>query len=68
MGLIREFLANCCEAQEQSKMFHYAWLLLSIVLVAWELPMESQFPSSMIDLPEVATYTSLWETKDMERV
>ena len=36
--LCREFLENCCKAQEQGKNFHYAWLLLSIVLVAWELP------------------------------
>lgn len=33
-----EFLESCREAQELSKTFHYAWLLLSIVLVAWELP------------------------------
>lgn len=31
------FLANCCEEQELRKTFHYTWLLLSIVLVAWEL-------------------------------
>lgn len=36
--LCSEFLANCHEAQDESKTFHYAWLLLSIVLVAWELP------------------------------
>lgn len=29
-----EFLENCHEAQEKRKMFHYAWLLLSIVLIA----------------------------------
>jgi len=36
-----EFLTNCHEAKELSKTFHYAWLLLSIVLIAWELPEDS---------------------------
>jgi len=38
------FLTNCREAQEQGKTFHYAWLLLSILLVVGELPEGSQFP------------------------
>jgi len=62
--LCGEFLANCHEAQEQGKKFHYAWLLLSIVLVAWELLEDSQFPSIALDLPEAAKYASLWVTKD----
>lgn len=36
--LCGEFLSNCREAEEQAKTFHYVWLLLSIVLMAWELP------------------------------
>ena len=36
--LCQEFLANCREAKDETKLFHYAWLFLSIVLVAWELP------------------------------
>lgn len=35
--LCSEFLANCHKARDESKTFHYVWLLLSIVLVAWEL-------------------------------
>lgn len=38
------------------------------MLVAWELPEESQFPSIMLDLLEAVKYTSLWETTDVERV
>lgn len=49
-------------------MFHYAWLFLSIVLVAWELPEESQFLSVSLDLPKVVKYASLWETKDAEHI
>jgi len=63
-----EFLENCRKAQEKSKTFHYMWLLLSIVLVAWELPEESQFPSVMPDLPEAVKYASMWATKDTKRV
>lgn len=49
-------------------MFHYAWLLLSIVVVAWELPEDSQFPLIASDLPGAAKFASLWATKDPERV
>jgi len=41
----QEFLTNCREAQEEGKTFHYAWFLLSILLVTGELPEDSQFPS-----------------------
>jgi len=61
-----EFLGNCHEAQELSKTFHYAWLLLLIVLVAWEVPKDSQFPSLTPDLLEAVKYTSLWATKDAQ--
>ena len=33
--LPKEFLVNYRKAQEISKMFHYVWLLQSILLVAW---------------------------------
>jgi len=46
-------------------MFHYVWLLLLIVLVAWELPEDSQFPSVALNLLEVVKYTFLWVTKDV---
>jgi len=62
--LCGKFLANYHEAQELSKTFHYAWLLLSIVMIAWELPEDNQFPSVAPDLLEVAKYASLWVTKD----
>ena len=49
-------------------MFHYTWLLLPIMLVAWELPGDSQFPSIALDLPEVAKYASLWVTNDAQHI
>ena len=39
--LCKEFLLNCHEAQEKGKTFHYAWLLLSILLVVRELTQDS---------------------------
>jgi len=66
--LCGEFLENCREAQEQGKTFHYAWLLLSIVLVAWEFPEDSQFSMITQDLPEAAKYASLWATRDAQRI
>lgn len=49
-------------------MFHYAWLLLSIVLVTGELPEDSQFPTIYRDLLEAAKYASLWATKYANRI
>ena len=63
-----EFLENCYEAQEQGKTFHYAWLLMSIVLVAGELLEDSQFPIIDRALLETAKYASLWVTKDAKRI
>ncbi len=66
--LCDKFSINCQEAQEQGKTFHYAWFLLSILLVAGELPKDSQFPTVERDLPKAVRYTSLWETKDAMRI
>jgi len=52
--LCDEFLMNYREAQELRKTFQYAWLLMSIVMVAWELPKDSQLPSVAPNLPEAA--------------
>ena len=59
-------MINCREAQEQGKTFHYAWFLLSILLVAGELLGDSQFQSIEHDLLEATKYTSLWATKDVK--
>ena len=57
--LCEEFLTNYKEAQEQGKTFHYAWFLLSILLVAGELPKDNQFPTIERNLPEAMMYNSL---------
>ena len=49
-------------------MFHYAWLLLSIVLVVGELPKDSQFPKIDKDLLEATKYALLWATKDINQI
>lgn len=62
--LCEEFLTKYKEAQEYDKNFHYAWLLLSILLVTGKLLEDSQFPHIELDLPEGTKYVSLWATKD----
>lgn len=64
--LCAKFLPNCHKAQEQGKMFHYAWILLSIVLVAWKLLEHSPFLSVTLDLPKGVKYAFLWATKDAQ--
>ena len=66
--LCQEFLANCREAQEERNSFHYTWLLLSIVLVAWRLPEDSQFPLHKDELPKAARFALLWARKDVARI
>ena len=38
------------------------------VLVAWELPKDSQFPSVSQDLPDPAKYALLWVTRDVQQI
>lgn len=66
--MCREFLENCREAHEQGKAFHYAWILLSIVLVAWEFLEDNQFQTIAKDIMEAMKYALLWETKDAQRI
>lgn len=66
--LCREFLANYREAQEERKLFHYDWLLLLILLVAWRFLEDSQFPLQNETLPEATKFASLWQKKDAERI
>lgn len=54
--------------RNREKMIHYAWLLLSIVLMAGELPEDSHFPIIDRDLPKAAKYALLWATKDAKRI
>lgn len=53
--------------RNKEKNFHYAWLLLPIVLVDGELLEDSQFPMIARDIPDVAKYASLWATKNANR-
>lgn len=66
--LCDEFLTNCKQAQEQGNTFHYAWLLLSILLIVGDLLVEIQFLTTEGDLPEAARYTSLWAIKYTNRI
>lgn len=66
--LCDEFLTNCQEAKDRGKTFYYPWLLLSILLVAGELPQGSHFPSIEDSLSEAVQYTFPWATKDAVRV
>lgn len=62
--LCKELLKNYREAQEEGNEFHYAWLFLLIVLVAWRTPEDSQFPPQEPNLPNAAKFALLWATKD----
>lgn len=63
-----ELLSNFHEEHKETKAFHYAWLLILIILVAWRLQEDIQLPLQGEELSEVANFTSLWVTKGMERI
>jgi len=52
-------LTNCREAQDQGKTFHYAWVLLSILLIVREITADNQFPTVEQNIPEAMRYTLL---------
>lgn len=54
---------NCQEARDESKTFHYTWLLISIILVTRDLPEDNQFPPMDKGLSEAAQFASLWAIK-----
>jgi len=62
--LFEEFQTNYCNLQEEGMRFHYAWLLPSIMLVAADLPEESQFPVLDPEWPRANRCASLWVTRD----
>lgn len=42
--------------------------MLLILLVAWKLREDTQFPPKEENLPKAAKFTLLWATKDPERI
>ena len=61
--LVNEFLEHCREAHEKPQLFHYAWLLILISLVAWREINETQF-FDITHKPFIAPkYTNIWFTK-----
>lgn len=62
--MCKECLIDCSESQEEAKMFHYAWLIILMVVVVWKEPEDSSFPYFKVDICEVAGYASLWFTKE----
>lgn len=50
------------------KPFHYMWLLLLIVLVAWRTLEDSQFHNMEPDVCEVVKLSSLWASKEKIKV
>ena len=61
-----EFLSNYREAYDLSKTFHYAWLLLSILLVAGDLPVMESWPQMWhaLDLAEMEKIAAQQRKKD----
>ena len=61
--LVNDFMEYYKEAQEKSQLFHYTWLLILIVLVAWREMDEFQFLDMMNKPCLEGKYANMWFTK-----
>jgi hypothetical protein len=65
--LVNQFLQDCIEAQEKGTKFHYAWILILIVLVGWKEPGYYQCMGTSDRGSMVAWYANLWNTPNKRR-
>jgi hypothetical protein len=62
---INQLEQDCREAQDQGYEFHFRWLLILIVFIAWEMPEGATFPDIEPFEPLTAKLTTLWYSSDM---
>jgi hypothetical protein len=55
------------EEKDRGMEFHYAWLLILILIVAWRDPKDSQYLLATNKLCLVMWYVNLWHTVHKER-
>ena len=65
--LVNDFMEYYKEVQEKSQLFHYTWLLILIVLVAWREMDEFQFLDTTNKPFLEAKYANMWFTKKKRR-
>jgi hypothetical protein len=63
--LVNQLDQDYHEAQDQGYEFHFSWLLILIVFIAWEMPEGVTFPEIEPSEPLAMKFTMLWYSSDM---
>jgi hypothetical protein len=58
--LVNQLYKDCHEAQDHGYEFHFSWLMILIMFIAWDMPEGATFPEIEPSEPLVAKFTTLW--------
>jgi hypothetical protein len=65
--LVNQLELDYKEAQDQGYEFHFIWLLILIVFIAWEMLEGATFPDIEPFEPLAAKFSTLWYSNDMNK-
>jgi hypothetical protein len=65
--LVNQLELDCREAHDQGYEFHFSWLLILIVFIAWEMPKGVTFPDTEPFEPLATKFSMLWYSSDMNK-
>jgi hypothetical protein len=65
--LVNYLEIDCREAQDQGYEFHFSWVLILIMFIAWEMLEGSTFPDIEPFEPLAAKFNTLWYSNDMNK-
>jgi hypothetical protein len=63
--LVNQLELDYREAQDQGYKFHFSWLLILIMFVAWEMLEGATFSEIELFKPLAVKFTTLWYSSDM---
>jgi hypothetical protein len=56
---------DCREAQDRGYEFHFRWILILIMFIAWEMLEDATFPDIDSFEPLIVKFTTLWYSSNM---
>jgi hypothetical protein len=63
--LVNQLELDCREVQDQGYEFHFSWLMILIVFIAWEMLEGATFLDIESFESLAAKFTTLWYSSDM---
>jgi hypothetical protein len=64
-NLVNQLELDCCEAQDQGYKFHFSWLLILSMFIAWEMLEGATFLDIESLEPLAAKFAMLWYSSKM---